>query len=188
MRQNLKTVLAVSTLIFTMQFSLNAVADSDRDESSEVESCKALTPKQCVALRKDLAHYTKLITRFFGNGPVVKNLIKLAQADTDKLCPPAVVPPPPGNGYTPDTINECAVPIVDNSTVVSLGLNASGAIDRSRTPAKILCISASACTNIVSQKFYVYGPSVTARCQDPNDMTVQHLTDAQLQVKITAVP
>jgi hypothetical protein len=171
MRHCIKTVLVLSLFVFTLQFSSESHA-----------KVKQLTAAQCTALRTNLDAYIQFLNKYFGSNPFVQTLIAIAKADVDKLCP--LPPPPTGNGWTADTQNECAVPDGTNSTVVSLGLDSAGNVVNVSNPAKILCISESACNNIVSQRYFVYGPSVTQRCSDPNESSVQHLSDAELQAKM----
>lgn len=187
MRYCIKTVLALSCLTFAMQFtSSNAFATSTPSFSC---GTKKLSDAQCVIVRKALADYIVIVKKLLGaNNLIGKALITLAQKDTDKVCP-LPPPPPPGNGWTADTQNECTVLSSDHSTPLALSIDASGNFtDVIGAGQTVVCMSASACSSIVSPTFNTFGPTATQRCSDPNDLTVIHYTDAQVQSKIDALP
>jgi hypothetical protein len=183
MRHCIKSILTVTLLSF-------AVISSESFALSNF-SCGntrgQLTEQQCAKLRQDLQTYIALITKYFGTGPLVQLAIKVANRDVDRLCPQQP-PVDDGNHYSADSPFECKVVDTSGTLSVSLGINNDGTLTNSGSPDRVVCASQFACQNIVSQKYSLLSLSSSSRCADPNDNTVLHLTDEEVQTKINAVP
>lgn len=172
MRYGLKSILALFCLTLTMQFTA----------SNAFAGTKKLTDAQCVIVRKALAEYIVLVKKILGNSPLANYLITTAQKDTDKVCP---LPPPP----PVDTVYECTVLSSDHTVSLPLSLDASGNFtDVAGAGQTVVCMTASACSNIVALKLNTFGPTLSPNCSDPNNTTVVHYTDAQVQIKADALP
>ncbi len=140
----------------------------------------------CAKLKVALNTYIALVKKLYGGKPkyaaLLAALIADAKANYNKVCPST----PP---FDPSTIYECEVLNTAGDAFVSLGLNSSSALDNSGSPAKVVCMSQVACTNIVSSKFFVNNIIASSRCSaNPVPSTVQHLTDPEVQTKINAIP
>ena len=170
MRNIFKSLLVFSTILLSVHYSPRSSAAS-------------LTQAECAKLQSDLQIYEVEIQKYFGTGSIVEKLIALAKADVAKVCPNVY-----NNEFSVNSEFECNVVDSTSTTAVSLGVDSSFNLVNLITPFKTACMSATACTSIAAQKFGVFGASQTARCSDPNDQTVYHLTDAQMQTKINAVP
>jgi hypothetical protein len=173
MRNCIKSVLVLSCLVLFSQSSFSAVTCTP----------PKLTAAQCVKVRADFATYKAYVLAKFGNTPTVQKLIAIALADVNKLCPQTF-----DNHYSATTQFECSVPEPGGGFFTSLGVDSSLNLTNSLTPFKTACMSQSACLTIVPLKFPVAGASISTRCSDPADQTVLHLTDAEVQAKISALP
>jgi hypothetical protein len=71
---------------------------------------------------------------------------------------------------------------------VKLGISDTGVMGGQHPIPGVLCMSANACLNIASQIFKVKGPEFRGYCKLPHgNPHVTHITDAQLQAKVTAL-
>lgn len=136
--------------------------------ASAAEVCKI----DCVKLR---AEYNKLAAKYGVNN----KLVKLAKVYLDKVCPPAP---------TELRIYECSV-LQSASVIVPLGLDSTGNLVNSSSPASIVCTTQSACNTVASQRFTISGPVATARCAASSTATnITRLDDAALQLKVNNLP
>ncbi len=180
---------------FSKLFVATAILFSANFASATVPSFPTqpgdLTAEQCTKLRSDLDKYIAYVNAWLLAQPKrLQKLLKpyvnysIAKAEkyVDKVCPESS-----GNGYSPNSPYNC---IVEDSSFqpIALGLDSNGTFVLTQAREKTVCMSANACNSIVAQKILTFGPQISSACQDPADQTVQHLTDAEVQTKINAIP
>lgn len=132
----------------------------------------ALSASDCAKL----ASAYNLLAKKYG---VNNKIVKLAKAYLDKVCPIAPAE---------TRIYECNV--LQTATVaVPLGLDVSGLLTNSATPAQVVCTTQTACNNVASQRFVVQSTVATARCSAVSvDPTIVRLNDVDLQNEINQLP
>jgi hypothetical protein len=86
--------------------------------------------------------------------------------------------------FSTNSENEGGVLDVTATSVVSIGINANGALSNGDTVFKTLALSSYAVTNILPQLYTVFGATTTLRGSNPGDTSVLHLTDAQVQAVV----
>lgn len=174
----------------------------------------ALSASQCAKLKTELDRFialseasktaaTKAYNRTCPKGPINAKCTKL-KADLDKFiagvnwaiaeaneiyakkCPTA--PPAWDNHFSPNSPYECTLADNSNTVVVSLGIDTGLNLVNVPNPFKTVCTTSAGCLSIAAQKFTVLGLTPATKCQDPGDQSVLHLTDAELQTKINAIP
>lgn len=180
-------LFVAAALLFTANFAAAQTCPSFTKPSST-----SLTAEQCTKLRSDLDKYIAYVNAWLAAQPLskqrlLKPYVDAAIAEAKKYVN-KVCPLPPGNGYSPNSPYACKVVDAAQLAVLNLGLNSSGTPVNDGSATKTICMSSAACQTIVSQKFIVFAQEQISACADPNDLSVQHLTDAELQSKINAIP
>jgi uncharacterized repeat protein (TIGR01451 family) len=93
------------------------------------------------------------------------------------------------NRFTPDTLFEARVLDPSFSAEVSLGIDAQGRLTNVPSKVfKIVALSEQAVLNLVSTQYAISGAVSTTRTTDPDDNTVLHLTDAEVQAALGGEP
>lgn len=98
--------------------------------------------------------------------------------------PPAPPPPPPPVTDAPDTPHHYVCVVAGNGKSEKIGYINGKLIIKKATPQDV-CMSAEACTDIISQKFDVQGPEKRGFC--PKGPQVTELTNAQIKALVDAL-
>lgn len=184
--KNCLRMITICAIMLSANFASAASAPSFSSPSS-----KKLSAAQCTKLRSDLDKYISAVEAWVNTQPAKLRPLLSKLADfaineaikiSDKLCPAPVV----DNHYSPDSPYEC--PVVDStgSQIVSVGLTSTLALsNNSANISKTACMSFTACIAIVPQKLATLDPLLSPLCSNPSEASVYHLTDSEVQTKIT---
>jgi hypothetical protein len=168
------SIVILSTILLSLY---QAPAHSD-------SRCDAFKPsaKKCQRLTAEFVAWKDYVLRRHGTTPLVRLAIMAGEQLVKRRCPNTW-----DNHYSADTQYECQV-LDPSLNIVPLGVDSSLALINTQPSFKTVCMSAAACLTIVPLKLSIADTAITGRCSDPNDSTVLHLTNEEVQAKIDAVP
>ncbi len=180
----IKMILA-ATILFSANFASATIPN--------FSTIQQPTAEQCVKIRADLEDYIAYVNAWLAAQPlkkqkllkpIVNYAISEAKKLVNKLCP---APTGWDNKFSANSPYACNA-LDSSSVVVRLGIDSSLGLVSVAAPFKTVCLSFNACLNIASQKFLVTNAQQTAECADPLNQNVLHLTDAEVQTKVNAIP